>query len=91
MIFCNREVIVGGCVILLAYSTSVFAAVLTHSFISFFQVDRPDRELHHSLPEIRWCPECRSDRVSDQLGTLPTYPLPSGHIRTSHLCGEGLP
>ena len=90
MIFSNREVSVDVC-----YFTGVFyfsfCGCLDPLFISFSQVDWPDRELHHSLPEIRWCPECRSDRVPDQLGTLPTYPLPSGHIRTSHLCREGLP
>uniref|UniRef100_A0A8B9SLG1 Uncharacterized protein n=1 Tax=Anas platyrhynchos TaxID=8839 RepID=A0A8B9SLG1_ANAPL len=38
-----------------------------------------------------WSPECRPDRVPDQPGALPSHPLPLGHLRPRHLCGEGLP
>ena len=52
---------------------------------------RTDRLLHHDLSPLRRSPERGSDGVPDQPGVLPPYPLPSGHVRSRHLGGEGLP
>merc|ERR1712036_141451 len=59
-------------------------------------IERPtytnlNRLIDHRLAPIRWCPQRRSHRVPDQLGTLPTNPLPARHLRTGHLRREGLP
>jgi len=48
------------------------------------------RFFNYCLPPIRRLPQRRFERISDQLGSLPTNPLPSRRIRTSRLRSEGL-
>merc|ERR1711994_1120107 len=45
----------------------------------------------HCLPQIRWCPQRRCDRVPDQPRPLPPYPFHALLLRSRHLRREGLP
>lgn len=45
--------------------------------------------IYHGIPPIRRLPQCRSCRIPDQPGPIPTHPLPSGGIRTRRLCCKG--
>ena len=60
-------------------------------FTAFHNCPSEGRVFHHRLPALRRCPQRGPDRVPDQPGALPTYPLPSCHLRSRHLRREGLP
>lgn len=46
--------------------------------------------IHNGFSSFWWCAECGSDRVPNESGAIPSYPLPSGHLRACYLRRESI-